>query len=51
MDNYTILIIGGLFLGAYAMWNILLGAHEQIDGVNEPNTKHRKPKEDNDGEQ
>lgn len=51
MDNYTFLIIGSLFLGAYAAWNILLGALEQIDGVNEPNTKHRKPKEDNDGKQ
>ena len=51
VDNYTFLIIGGLFLSAYAAWNILLGALEQIDGVNEPNTKHRKPKEDNDGKQ
>ena len=48
MDDHAILIACGIILSAYAAWNILLGALEQIDGVNEPNTKHRKPKEDND---
>ena len=43
-----VFIVCSVLLAGYAAWNLLLGAHEQIDGVNEPNTKHRKPAEDND---